>query len=103
MNKNTRNLNRQIRLARRANLPEITVMVPVHDYHNHDNTTTRPRVIPVYQGGGVVSQNERRNMCMMVETNPGDSRTFHVPLIKGRFTDAKGHAYLKDEYKQFVN
>lgn len=69
MNKNSKRIQYIIRNARKARQDSVTVEVPVDNYHSNPVLTKVTR--PVVSGGGTVSKNSRRNMCMRVLTNPG--------------------------------
>lgn len=69
MNKNTKRIKAQLRNARRAGKSELTVQVPVFNYHS--NSALTAKTFSISAGSGVVSKNPKRNMQMHVLTNAG--------------------------------
>ena len=117
-NKNTRNVNRQIRKAGKRGESTATVSIPSRRYPlangRVDGMIAQVRPTSLLGSNDTVSSNRRRNMAMRVyrnrdESGKKDTVTVHEPLLKGEFVTFKGHDYMrKDEsngggnnYRQF--
>ncbi len=98
-NKNTQNLNRLKRLARRNGLRTMKLSVPVYNYHSATTMMTEKN-FEVAGGSGVVSRNEKRNMQMRVLNNAGggenSSLTVHERIRQGEPATPKPKREKKD-------
>ena len=116
MNKNTKNIRRQIQAAAARGEATVTVSIPSSRYplaqSKADGMTNVVRSTSLVGSNDTVSTNRRRNMAMRVYRNKDEngkqsSLTTHEPLLAGEFVTFKGHDYLrKDEtggnqYRQF--
>lgn len=99
MNKNTKKLKSQLRVARRSGKDSLTVQVPVSNYHSNAQLTGK--TFAISSGGGVVSKNERRNMQMRVLSNAGgganSSLTVHEKIRKDEPANPKPKREKKDK------
>jgi hypothetical protein len=94
-NKNTKRF--RIAVARAIKNGDSFVVRVVNSPNYYSDAKSQAISVPVSQMNkdGVVSCNEKKNMQMRVLRNPGDSRTVHEPIYKGRpyYTPEKGWVY----------
>ena len=105
MNKNTKAIRAAIAKASRSGKLEVTVSVPVPNYHSNSALVTKKFPCAVPNGAGVISTNPRRNTQMVVSKNVDNhgkafSLTSHEVISEDNHVLYKNHEYLKGEYKQ---
>lgn len=110
-NKNTKNIRKLVRAAGKAGNDEITFSLPAGDYHNHRKPSMRSVTVPTARRNpqtGVVSNNERRNMQMVILQNANGqggkgSLTAHTHIVPRVPVVFPNHEYMaRDGSKRFA-
>lgn len=101
-NKNKKHLNLAKNKALRTKQTEVVEIRPVKDYHS---SLLKPpffevkHPIHLIDKEGIISASEKRNTCMRVLRNTGDSSTWHTSLNPNIPIIHKNHQYI-ETYRQ---